>query len=151
MTTDPGTLARRAIAAPGWRWMPGMRVFGGELVLDVRPGHLMLAQLNRWRDDPRAYQWITIRGPAPADLQLPDLDDPATLGCLLAIVREAWDDPELHATLDTAASSRVWICWLRADDDDDSDDGWVSLSDGRTEAEALVAALEAAPAGEAER
>lgn len=25
-----------------------------------------------------------------------DLDDPATLGCLLALAREAWDDPTLH-------------------------------------------------------
>ena len=28
---------------------------------------------------------------------LPDLNDPATLGCLLALAREAWGDPTLHA------------------------------------------------------
>jgi len=70
---------------------------------------------------------------------LPDLDDPATLGCLLALVRAAWHCPGLTT-------------YLR-------DDGW-RVARGRTavdaartyqvdasttEAAALVAALEAAP------
>jgi len=59
---------------------------------------------------------------------MPDLDDPATLGCLLALVREAWDDRYLCASL---SPRKLWMV-----------DGW-SLHD--TEAEALVAALEAAP------
>jgi len=59
---------------------------------------------------------------------LPDLTDPATLGCLLALVREAWGDRYLCASL---SPRKLWMV-----------DGW-SLHD--TEAEALVAALEAAP------
>jgi len=69
---------------------------------------------------------------------LPDLTDPATLGCLLALVREAWDDDEAYA-----------IPWH------DEDGGWticvreaersINVSEGNTEAEALVAALEDAP------
>ena len=59
---------------------------------------------------------------------LPDLTDPATLGCVLALVREAWDDRYLCASL---SPRKLWMV-----------DGW-SLHD--TEAEALVAALEAAP------
>jgi hypothetical protein len=71
---------------------------------------------------------------------VPDLTDPATLGCLLALVREAWGDP--YASVGTAGH-------------DNGEEGWVviacsptskwSFCDSKTEAEALVAALEAAP------
>jgi hypothetical protein len=68
---------------------------------------------------------------------LPCIEDPATLGCLLALVREAWGR---HS-----GTVRRW-----------SVDGWYWHADYneqtacghrlyRTEAEALVAALEAAP------
>jgi hypothetical protein len=64
---------------------------------------------------------------------LPDLTDPATLGCLLALVREAWNDQRAY---------------IRASF------GWEHITDycvekwppgGETEAEALVAALKSAP------
>ena len=68
---------------------------------------------------------------------LPDLTDPATLGCLLALVREAWGDRYASVSCDTQFCS-----W---------EDRWVyatcgtSTSGFSTEAEALVAALEDAP------
>lgn len=65
---------------------------------------------------------------------LPDLADPATLGCLLALVREAWGDPLAYTM---ACYGRWTLC---SDRDEEIDPG-----DGPTEAEALVAALEAAP------
>jgi hypothetical protein len=64
---------------------------------------------------------------------IPDLDDPATLGCLLALVRRAWNDQRIN-TLPTTDGG-----WAVADGDDD----WICT--GTTEAEALVGALEAAP------
>ncbi len=113
-------LEKRAISCKGWRWMPGMRW---------------------WTEDDRGrlddYQPEYMGRPHDA---LPDLTDPATLGCLLALVREAWGDP--HASVGSAG-------W------DDGEEGWVvvacsptakwSLCDCKTEAEALVAALDAAP------
>jgi hypothetical protein len=82
---------------------------------------------------------------------LPDLSDPATRGWLLELVREAWGDPRL--TTRCRAPLRV-----SGDADSGFADGpWdiVSASEnvtisilgacGATEAEALVAALEAAP------
>lgn len=69
-----------------------------------------------------------------ADAGLPDLADPATLGCLLALVREAWGDPYLCCVGDRETGWRL--------------DGYAAVEDihsYRSEAEALVAALEAAP------
>ena len=67
---------------------------------------------------------------------LPNLTDPATLGCLLALVRDAWGQPlvsvrwSVHGWRVLNTEGRAW-CWR--------------IGKGSTEAEALVAALEAAP------
>lgn len=96
-----GELAERAVACKHWRWVAGMqsshgaRYLGGDCWVDKGAGGVVYADAN--------------------DGELPDLDDPATLGCLLALVREA------HG-------KSVWL-----------------LATGKTEAAALVAALEAAP------
>jgi hypothetical protein len=66
------------------------------------------------------------------DIDVPDLSDPATLGCLLALVREAWGKPDLH----TRPEGSRWRMWSFE---------WPSSMLHPTEAEALVAALEAAP------
>lgn len=71
---------------------------------------------------------------------VPDLRDPATLGCLLALVREAWGDPTIHLTcVDSLEAGQYdWIVRSVADK-------WSSDLLIDSEAEALVAALEAAP------
>jgi hypothetical protein len=106
-------LARRAVACKGWRWMSGMR----------------------WRtEDDRGrlddYQPEYMGRPPDA---LPDLTDPATLGCLLACVREAWNDQRAYMR---AGFGWEWIT-------DYCVERWPP--GGETEAEALVAALEGAP------
>jgi hypothetical protein len=78
----------------------------------------------------------------PEDQHVPDLSDPATLGCLLHLVRKAWGRP----------------FWVEGDPRSmgERPDEWIGvLFEGRfatcsvvhaaTEAEALVAALEVAP------
>lgn len=127
-------LGRRAVACKHWRWMPGMRALVG-------PTNA-------------AYRYITPEyAPPEGDSvgffdPMPDLSDPATLGCLLHLVREAWPD-EWH--------KHVVPMW-------NGRDGWavgcvnrdrrvvlLVTSDGmlaglgNSEASALVAALEAAP------
>ena len=78
------------------------------------------------------------------DGALPDLDDPATLGCLLALVREDWNDPHIYVR--KSVTRNQWVAWRKRLRDDDDE---VKVSEGRTEDESLVAALEAAPRREA--
>jgi hypothetical protein len=63
---------------------------------------------------------------------LPDLTDPATLGCLLALVRDAHKDAYMTA------------CFYMTEDWVTRDCDYCEVSRGRSEREALVAALEEA-------
>ena len=65
--------------------------------------------------------------------KIADLSDPASRGCLLALVREAWGDPLAHV----APVAVGWRVWLEVDLE--------VFFDGDTEASALVTALKAAP------
>jgi hypothetical protein len=119
-TGELESLARRAVACKHWRWMPGMR---------------WSTQDDAARLDD--YQPEYMGRPSDA---LPDLTDPATIGCLLALVREAWGLPIWVRTGDYGNE----VCWC---------DGPSSISvvffdrdaDADSEAAALVAVLEAAP------
>jgi hypothetical protein len=64
--------------------------------------------------------------------EYPDLGDPATVGCLAVLVREAWNEPELSPTY---YDDGTWCV------------GWPDSLRHRqpSEAAALIAALEAAP------
>jgi len=114
MTGAQVELAKRAVACRGWRWMRGMNTTTGDTFI-------------AFSDCDAAY-WLAL---------LPDLTDPATLGCLLALVRQVWSDPTLCVVLDTSDGRWHVGRW---------DDGMAMRgSGGTTEAEALVVALEAAP------
>ena len=117
MTDELTDLARRAVSCPGWRWLPGMRVEYADKLGCRRHTRLV-------GGDPSAV--LLDSDP------LPDLSDPATVGCLLALVREAWGDPAAHAAPDGD--------WHIYGDMPETEYGI-----GDTEAAALVAALEAAP------
>ena len=123
MTEEQIALARRSVACKGWRWMDGM-CFGEPIGSDV----VMRRRVDAYRD-------------APPVGAIPFLDDPATLGCLLALVREAWGAPYAQVSPiignDGGGGCAGWVFYVN--DVDDRKFG------GCTEAEALVAALEAAP------
>lgn len=119
-------IAKRATACKGWRWMPGMLTLDGRRVVGVDGDVLELF----YADEHKCYQRWT------EDAE-PDLGDPATVGCLLALVRDAWGRP--------SGTVRRWSVdgwYWHADYDDEHVSGKRLYP---TEAEALVAALEAAP------
>lgn len=117
MTED--MLARRAVACRGFRWVRGMLRHDGYRYI----GSGVWA---RWSDT--AAVVTALHMPE----QYPDLSDPATVGCLLALVREAWGICEVRTGF-------RWCVVVRL-----AGGGRRSIY-GATEAEALVAALEAAP------
>lgn len=155
MTSDLLSFARRAVACPRWRWMPGMRAS------ETRPGEepfnvLVYNVSNFDQTDFRVIHWggNTWKSHHAPDgtTWLPDLSDPATLGCLLALVREAYRVPCAVTLVQLGKTVAGYqFCYVRT-----GEDGWQypsSVVPGReavfaeypTEAEALVAALEAAP------
>jgi len=74
---------------------------------------------------------------------LPDLDDPATLGCLLALVRAAWEPRRGSDSIaSTIQVGKKWGVGARGGSETLA---LIVLPTFDTEAEALVAALEAAP------
>ena len=124
MTPELEALARRAVACPRWRWMPGMlRTDGTRLCkYDGR---------GRWtgsKGGSKVYIWAGT----------PDLTDPTTLGCLLALVREAWMYPSANVE-EMFTRGAGWLAYTNNEGDRDH------RFYGASEAEALVAALEAAP------
>jgi hypothetical protein len=133
MTPELEALGRRVRASKHWRWMPGMVA---SVVFDMDgdrwPTALRLVDQDfvdevgkpvsglPWRVGLRAY---------------PDLSDPATLGCLMALVREAWG---CFVSV-VATMQRIGRQYKAFTPDGVFMFDWYS-----TEAEALVAALEAA-------
>jgi len=123
MTKEQIALARRAVACRGFRWMPGMLTSHGARYLGF----------DLWVD--RGQRVAVFADPNEGEV--PDLTDAATIGCLLALVREAWGDPHASASWDYETNGQVVVACSRTS-------RWV-FRDRQTEAEALVAALEAAP------
>lgn len=128
-------LAKRAVACKSWRWVPGMATVQRErVVLMDDDGTIRLAAPWGGTSLTAVRSFYDSSGAC-----LPDLTDPATLGCLIALVREAW-------------GARLYLAPTQVDQ---YTFGWVVCSaglkvpvnprcEGATEAEALVAALEGA-------
>lgn len=138
-------LGRRLVACKHFRPMRGMR--------DVQ---------GRTWDESLLWRWEN-------RCDVPDLTDPATLGCLLALVREAWGNP--LGFVENYGPNDVWNAIEAETIERDREMGlearspivlppdgamWVyhphgqypdpvEMSDWTSEAEALVAALEVAP------
>ncbi len=140
MTPELEALARRAVASKRWRWMPGARVVPilADDTIEAVSGTIVADRgllLVYWPD-------VGLRWQGAREHLLPDLTDPATLGCLVALVREAWVD---HCAcvypIDYGPAGVMWQVRLAANGRQVTDRHYT------TEAEALVAALETAGGG----
>ena len=135
MSTEPlenlEELARRAVACKRWRWMPGMLSDKGlRVIRRDSDGYVVGYYQDNW------YMAECVPG------TLPDLSDPATLGCLLALVREAWGN-EASVSLNI---SSFWAVGGARIQKGKSAGHTINLGIWKlTEVEALVAALEVAP------
>ena len=114
-------LARRAAA-----WLPGM--------VGISPTGVRVRLT-----DPDAP--VGVSGDLPPEYR-PDLDDPATLGCLEHLARKAWGEDYLIEVVIEWADV-AWIEVVRIEPRDGSAEPRTFGDSGR--AEAWVAALEAAP------
>lgn len=146
----PLDLARHAVTLPGWRWMPGM------LIADDGAGVRLC-----WIDDQYIHgvaadgcAWMRLRRDRE---QLPNLLDPATEGCLLALAREHQRRPNLcvvamsHCRTVESDAVLAWFVFnepMSGDGDPpeflDPDGRWGSDSRcaaWQTKVDALVAAL----------
>lgn len=143
-------LGSRAVACKGWRWMPGMLTTYGYRATVTGDG--WAAGVQDEYTHPKAWglePWSGI-DPWTSEDMLPDFSDPATLGCLLALVREARPGCALWVARDCVVDPLDDTEYML-----DEREGWTvcggsgedylsPYGSGRTEAASLVAALEAA-------
>lgn len=110
MTPGQMDLAYRLNKHPALKWSAGMLTHEGYRL--IRPGRspdLWVCAAHNKRALGRVLSVMTLRLTG----SYPDLADPATVGCLLALVREVWRSPYAKVTCIVPAfkgAPPVWSC-----------------------------------------
>jgi hypothetical protein len=127
----------RLLAAGKVRWMPGMLPEQDDRVVDVHEGgkgkYITLAYIDR------GYEYGCNCSLEHSDLagDTPDWTDPATIGCLLAMAREATGFASLYCRESRRGG---WVACGR-----EQAGGSAMTWRGPTEVAAILAAIEVAP------
>lgn len=124
--------AQGIVRCPGWRWLPGMLPIGFDRIYQIDDE----GWANMCSATGRKYERLA----CDDSLGVPDFEDPATIGCLLQLVRDAWGDWSVCAIPHPA--DPLWVVFRL-----DGTGGLEHIGSGTTEAGALAAALEAAGGG----
>jgi len=139
--TQREELGKRAVACKNFRWLPGMLALPcasdrlGLRSVPVRVVHVYEGDgIAVWGDISGVHgSWEEWRWREEG--RLPDLQDSATLGCMMALVREVWKSP-VAQTSPTLPDIIFWTCYINNEADGDH------RFRAETEGEALVMALE---------
>lgn len=83
------TATERLVTLPGFRWMPGILDTDGCRVVSVKEDGALWVCIARGDEE---LEWEYA-----ANMALPDLTDPATVGCIERMVQDAWNDPTVFA------------------------------------------------------
>ena len=137
-------LAKRAVACKEWMWMPGMRL------RSIRR-YLRIVGCNS--DGSFRLSWDDLDRPVEGDSYTaedlakatPDISDPATLGCMLYLVRKAWADEGCAAVVSSYTLESGYRWRVVGGHHQGSRFMAMSQKHYQTQAAALIAALEAAP------
>ena len=128
--------AQRAVACKGWRWLPGMRlVQDATRALPRGPGDFKPAggRLLKVYDTGALLTKHGCYASTATGWLLPDLEDAATIQCLLSLVRDAYADQDIVVAYDE--DHGWWVVGA---------EGGAERAVGDDDVLALVAALEAA-------
>jgi len=123
-------LGKRAVACRGWRWVPGM------LARYTADAWCRVTEAN-------SYGYPTKVRPPNSRNAWPDLRDPATLGCMLALIRQAVEPARAPGDWPLVCCQPMPKKWAVGAFIDESTFRALVRPFYPTEAEALVAALEA--------
>ena len=118
MNEEELEIARGFVDCSRWQWLPGIRAVGrkGYPAAWFRVEEPLRRLGGVWRDS------------------VPDITDPATLGCILHLVRDVWGSPTAYLY----CYGRSWFFEPQQPDP-------TNHPSGRTEAETLLHALQVAP------
>lgn len=152
MSPELTNRARRAVACPRWKWLPGMLAWRttpkAEMVkvrmIEGLDGDVELADSRRSEVQPSGRYVLpsghaTVNGWHREESLLPDFTDPATIGCF------AWLIADVHGGI-CVMEHRIhepmkgWTVWQY-----DSDGSRRAIARAANRVEALVMALESAP------
>ena len=106
-------LSEELVKSPAFRWIPGMlarcaRNFHGPARIESLDGVEYGLTVRPGQDGPTfvsPHDWVEI-GTFPRDTSLPDLNDPATVGCLLALLDEATGG--CWRVVETPVDGNIW-------------------------------------------
>ncbi len=117
--TEIAAIARTVVACKHWRWCDGMAAWTVDAASGEVCGEGVRVIGQPWQQQPLQSERVRVVvdldlpvpsiGTAFTSTLLPDLTDAATVGCLLALVREVWNSSTMSTYYDAGGHWCVFI------------------------------------------